>query len=295
MSKNCGIYKITSPTGRTYIGQSIKIDKRFKGYKTLKTSANSQVKLYRSFIKHGVENHTFEIIEECKIEDLNCRERYWQDFYDVLNGGLNCKLTKSVDKSGKLSDETKEKISKANSGENHPMYGKKASKRSIELRVEKISGENHPMYGKKVSKERREKTSETCKKRLINVGGKNGNSKLVICLETGIFYDSLRDASEALNIKMSFLKRVLNKNNKCINRTSLLYVEDYNTEIIKNYRLPKDNRQYIKVLDTDTNVIYNSIKEVSDIFNINYSTLYSKLKGDRKNNTNFKIIKNEKV
>ena len=156
MNKNCGIYKITSPTGRVYIGQSIDIEKRRKSY-FKPTGALGQTRLKNSLKKHGVENHKFEIIEECLEENLNRRERYWQDFYNVLDEGLNCKLTQSEDKSGKLSDETKEKIRRANSGENHPMYGKKASKRSIELRVEKISGENHPMYGKKVSQEKREK------------------------------------------------------------------------------------------------------------------------------------------
>ena len=270
MNKNCGIYKITSPTGRVYIGQSIDIEKRRKSY-FKPTGALGQTRLKNSLKKHGVENHKFEIIEECLEENLNRRERYWQDFYNVLDEGLNCKLTQSEDKSGKLSDETKEKIRRAN------------------------SGENHPMYGKKVSQEKREKTSETCKKRLINVGGKNGKAKLIICLETGIFYDSIRDASEALGIKMTYLKNVLNRNNKCINRTSLLYVEDYSIEILKNYTLPKGKTNCVKVIDITTSITYKSIKEVSDIFKINYSTLYSKLKEDRKNNTNFKIIKNEEV
>ena len=38
MEKICGIYKITSPSGRIYIGQSIDCPKRFKQYKS--TRAN---------------------------------------------------------------------------------------------------------------------------------------------------------------------------------------------------------------------------------------------------------------
>lgn len=49
-----------------------------------------------------------------------------------------------------------------------------------------------------------------------------------------------------------------------------------------------------KVIDITTGVIYNSAKEVSDLFNINYSTLRAKLNGAIKtNNTNFKYLNND--
>jgi group I intron endonuclease len=105
-----GIYKITSPSNKIYIGQTINYEKRIKKYKSLE--CKKQTVLYRSFLKYGVENHQFEIIEECDIKELNEKERYYQDYYDVLNIGLNCKLTNTDDKSGKLSEETKLKISK---------------------------------------------------------------------------------------------------------------------------------------------------------------------------------------
>ena len=56
-----GIYKITSPTGRVYIGQSVDIEQRFKDYN--RRPATRQVRLNKSFIKHGIENHLFEVIE----------------------------------------------------------------------------------------------------------------------------------------------------------------------------------------------------------------------------------------
>lgn len=46
-----------------------------------------------------------------------------------------------------------------------------------------------------------------------------------------------------------------------------------------------------KVLDTDTNVIYKSVKEVSKIFNINYATLKNHLSGRTLNKTKFKYLK----
>jgi hypothetical protein len=45
-----------------------------------------------------------------------------------------------------------------------------------------------------------------------------------------------------------------------------------------------------KVINIETGEIYNSVKELSEILNINYNTLQAKLKGSIKNNTNFKYI-----
>lgn len=133
-----GIYKITSPTNRVYIGQSIDILHRFKTYKRMYSKNQHQTKLHRSFLKHGVINHKFEILEICEYEELNVRERYYQDFYDVLNGGLNCNLTKTNDKSGKVSEETRVKMSIASTGNQH-WKGKKHTEESKEkIRLSKI-------------------------------------------------------------------------------------------------------------------------------------------------------------
>jgi len=114
-----GIYKITSPTGRVYIGQAIDIHVRWeKNYKKLQ--CKKQPRLYNSLLKYSFSQHIFEVVEECKVEELNERERYWQDFYDVLSEkGLNCKLTKAEDRSGKWSERVKEKIGKARKGKMH--------------------------------------------------------------------------------------------------------------------------------------------------------------------------------
>lgn len=106
-----GIYKITSPNGKVYIGQSVNIEKRFYSYTKLH-NCKSQVVLYRSFLKHGVENHIFETLEECLEIELNNKERYYQDAFDAIGkNGLNSKLTKSTDKSGKMSEEAKLNLS----------------------------------------------------------------------------------------------------------------------------------------------------------------------------------------
>lgn len=87
-----GIYKITNPKGRIYIGQSINIERRIKEYSN-PNKGKGQVRLYYSLTKYGLSEHLFEVVEECTIDQLNVRERHWQDFYNVLTRkGLNCML-----------------------------------------------------------------------------------------------------------------------------------------------------------------------------------------------------------
>jgi len=104
-----GIYKITSPSNRVYIGQSIDIERRFRHYKRM--ACKEQVKIYNSFLKYGVDAHAFEVLELCDTEDLNNRERYYQDLYDSVNNGLNLLYVKSAHFNGGHSEESKKKIS----------------------------------------------------------------------------------------------------------------------------------------------------------------------------------------
>lgn len=115
-----GIYKITSPTNKIYIGQSINIENRFRIYYYFKSYKNNiGPRLMNSLNKYGWENHIFETIEECSKEELNIRERYWQDHYNVVSKeGLNCVLTDTSTSFREISQETKDKISKGKMGTN---------------------------------------------------------------------------------------------------------------------------------------------------------------------------------
>lgn len=114
--KICGIYKITSSTNRIYIGQSNDIRRRILTYYEPK-GGQSQVRLKASFNKYGIDLHTFTLLEECEESLLNVRERYWQEFYNVLSKkGLNCKMTTTLDKSGILSKKTKKLIGSRTKG-----------------------------------------------------------------------------------------------------------------------------------------------------------------------------------
>jgi group I intron endonuclease len=110
-----GIYKMINPNGRVYIGQSIDLDKRKSEYQKI-YAIKGQPKIYHSLIKYGFENHKFEIIEECSLEQINKREIYWISFYNSVDEGLNC-LHGGI--GGNKNEETKKKISKSMKGKNN--------------------------------------------------------------------------------------------------------------------------------------------------------------------------------
>jgi group I intron endonuclease len=107
-----GIYKITNPNGKIYIGQSVDIERRWYHYN--KKDIRNQPLLNRSITKYGVENHKFEIVEECNIEQLNEREIYWTYYYNAIHPyGLVLRIG---GRSGHLSEEMKRKIGNGNKG-----------------------------------------------------------------------------------------------------------------------------------------------------------------------------------
>jgi len=108
------IYKITSPSGKIYIGQTTNYSKRHNAYKNHK--CKRQPKLFASIEKYGFINHTIEIIKECQVEDLNYYERYYQEYYESVLDGLNLRYTATTDKSGFMSEETKKKMSDSGKG-----------------------------------------------------------------------------------------------------------------------------------------------------------------------------------
>jgi len=183
-----GIYKITSPTGKIYIGQSIDIEKRFKYYKKL--YCKQQTKLYFSLKKYGCENHIFEIIEECKECNLLERETYWKKYYKVLEiSSLCCRID---GKGGKNSKVTNELISKNNKGISRNK-GRIQSEEEKKLRSQIKLGYK-PSFSH----------IKNMKKSMI---GKNIVS--IICINDGKMHQSIKEAASFYNLKPSSIDNIL--------------------------------------------------------------------------------------
>lgn len=87
-----GIYKITRlSTGEIYIGKSTNIKERWQQH--VKTAFNAGTIahsiLHTTMQKDGVQNFTFEILEEVPKDKLGEREKYYIEFYDSKSYGLN--------------------------------------------------------------------------------------------------------------------------------------------------------------------------------------------------------------
>ncbi|HMS90793.1 MAG TPA: GIY-YIG nuclease family protein [Candidatus Absconditabacterales bacterium] len=184
--KTCGIYKIISPSGKVYIGQSKNIEKRFCQYKRLQ--CKSQKALHNSLIKYGVENHIFEVVVKCSPEELNINElKYIQEF-DSYKNGLN------MTKGGETSPMSHPEIAAKMVGKKHSESSK--LKRSNTLKNKLASGEvQHGRLHKKHSLETIEKIKQKTKEKRAF---KKPNSKKVYCSLTNNEWSSIKECWEEL-------------------------------------------------------------------------------------------------
>ena len=181
-----GIYKITSPTGRIYIGQSIDISRRFYSYK--RCDCKTSVKLHRSLLKHGADKHIFEVVELCVVDLLNERERYYQELYNANSEtNLNVLLTSTETKKQeglKISEAQKLQISKVHKGK----VLSEETKTKIRLaRARQIITQEHK----------------------DSISKNNKSARLIVNLETGIFYNTIKDAAKTVGIKSNTLNCAL--------------------------------------------------------------------------------------
>ena len=92
--KKGGIYKITYiKTGESYIGKTTNFSERWKNHirTVLGLDGAAHSSLHTHMEKNGIWNYTFDIIEEVDKDKLSEREKFYIDFYDTVNYGLNQK------------------------------------------------------------------------------------------------------------------------------------------------------------------------------------------------------------
>ena len=235
-SKNpiCGIYKITSPSGRIYIGQSKDCCKRELNYKYNQNKC--QIRVHSSITKYGWDAHSFEVIHECLVEELDLFEIHYIKLYKSYGTPLGMNLTTGGcgTRGMVLSQEAKEKIG----------LGNKGKVVSIEVR-EKI---RKSMTGIKYTDERREnirksltgrKATDRHKKNMsLGMTGKilpkrtpeqtaeriknHASRRTVLNTQTGIFYFDCKEAADSMGWNYKTLRGKLLGYNK--NKTDFIYV-----------------------------------------------------------------------
>ena len=150
-----------------------------------------------------------------KISEKHTGKKYTQEMLDkmsIAQSGENHPMWNK-----KHSEETINLMSIAHSGENNGMYGRNHSQESKDLMSIAKSGENHPMFGQTHSKETKQKMSES---------GKGKNKGKVTSQETK---DKISKSNQG-KTHSEKTKDKMSENNGMKN----LYQHPYNSEIIGN-------------------------------------------------------------
>lgn len=113
-----GIYVITNAkSGKVYIGQAQDIYKRWGEHKrALKRGDHGNKYLQRAWNKHGIKAFKFQILERCLADQLDEREQHYLNIYMPRGICYNIAPEAGTTRGKPCSEETKRKISIANSG-----------------------------------------------------------------------------------------------------------------------------------------------------------------------------------
>lgn len=209
----CCIYKITNTiNGKVYIGQTINARVRLNGHRSATTNKSKSNKcydyhLYRSIRKYGEGNFTFEVVKECKREELNRWELYYIREYNTLERSRGYNRVGSIDTNLKglnvvtenqldLVRELKE--SKVLKKDLEIKYGLNRQSINDINRGERyyIDGENYPLR----------KLTETSIKKLLKVK------------EDEVFSYGFKETKHGLEVCPEYICnkcKVVNRNNEC--------------------------------------------------------------------------------
>lgn len=227
-----GIYKITNTkNGKCYVGQSIDIKRRFWDHRCISHETNRHLR--HAMQKYGKDVFSYEVLEECDPAKLDEREQFWiekiKPEYNVMSGGQGRGKRHSDDtrskliKAGKESWEKKSEKEKASVIKNNlkgPKRGHSVSEKTRKILREKNTG-------KKQSIETIRKRVETRAQNKQNgyVVNHYWGRKMVVCIETGVTFESVKQASEWLGVHPSNVTKVLNGGQKTTNGFHFKYSE----------------------------------------------------------------------
>lgn len=139
----CGLYKISGPNGRFYVGQSIDITARWHYHRTqLRCGTHGNAKLQNAWNKYGENAFIFGVIDFYPVEDLDHHEQILLDTTDAVSHGYNIVAFASSNR-GFANPKVAER-NRRTRGKDHPSFGKSR----LDLAERNRSGPS-PMKGKK--------------------------------------------------------------------------------------------------------------------------------------------------
>lgn len=205
--KRYSVYKLTSPEDKVYIGCTQQKPKDRWDY-GCKYHHNGE--LSSDIKKFGWDNFEHIVLysglEEDEAYDLE-RELIYKYRSNDPHHGYNKSIGGKVNRGMIRSDDYRRRLSERVSGKNHPFYGKHLSEET----KKKIVDANR---GRKASLEARRKMSES-----------SSRKRKVLCVETGIIYNSIRDAAKAVETPASNVGSVCTGKTKTAGGYSWKYVE----------------------------------------------------------------------
>ena len=200
--KKSGIYQIRNlVNGKIYIGSAVNLHARWqKHLSCLRHNKHCNIKLQNAYNKYGKDNIVFEIVELVpNKEQLLDREQYYIDTLNTVNEGYNiCPIAGNT--TGVFhTEETiqKMKIAHSNISEETRRRMSEAGKRRGPLSEETKRRISKTLKGKTLSSTHRENLSKALKGRCkgMYTGSARYNAKSVMCIETGVIYGAISEAS----------------------------------------------------------------------------------------------------
>ena len=183
------IYKYTSPSGKVYIGQT-KYSLAHRAGGNLGSGYRHSTHFYAAIQKYqGLENFAVEILKDnLTLEEANYWETYYIAQYDSTNRkkGYNISL----------------------GGENNIMSPEGRARLSDRMKL------NNPMRNPEIAAKVSEKTKGKKLSPEVCQHISDGHKKKVLCLETGIIYESRNAAAKSVGVSGSGIGRAINGEQK---------------------------------------------------------------------------------
>lgn len=232
----CLIYILKNHVNdKVYIGQTWRPLSRRK---RIAESYRHSPHLNNAIKKYGKKQFYYELLTVAHTQEI---ADYWEIYFIAKYKSADNKIGYNIrdgGSRGKQSEETKRKISFANSGEKNGMFGKKASPEALSKKSEAMRGEKNPFYGKKHSEELLAKIAASNRGRISSMKGKKHSEETIAKIKIG---RANRPDNPRFNEEE--IKAIRHKR-KELNQSVKQIAEEYNVHISTIYRVINGTETY---------------------------------------------------